>query len=295
MSLWLDAPDAEAKLAAMNLDAFSSQAILALIRDGVAVLKGVNDGAMCDALIADYQTWCAENDSYVQENLDVLGRPKRLVNFHTHSPNARAISMNEKVHRILDVIFQDRAAVYTSLTFKFGTQQPVHRDTPHFATWPEAHFIGVWNALEDVHADAGPLFYHKGAHRMPIKAPAEFLEEATRRAPDMPLQERLLVALDLYNGEVIRNAPVFSQPETLPVSKGDVVLWHPEMPHGGSPANDQMRSRWSMVCHCAPEKVQVHQHDRFFQHAGPAAPPDRYGYTDMYPRKIALAGGISFM
>jgi ectoine hydroxylase-related dioxygenase (phytanoyl-CoA dioxygenase family) len=192
-------------------------------------------------------------------------------------------------------MFDARSCVYTSLTFRHGTQQPVHRDTPHFATWPESHFAGVWTALEDVHESAGPLFYYKGAHRMQIEHPHEYMRRANRRLPDASQQERLFMALDLYNGAVIKKSQEFGPPVTLPLAQGDVVIWHPEMPHGGSPAADPMKTRWSIVCHCAPEQVQVHQHETFFQHAGPEAPSDRYVYLEEYERKIALAGAVAFM
>lgn len=295
MSLWIDSSDALDRLAARRLEPEVATALRDLIEDGVAVLKGVHSAATCEGVIADYADWSAQNAEYVQSNLDALGRPHRLVNFHLHSPHARQLSMNERVHRVLDEMFDSRSCVYTSLTFKYGTQQPVHRDTPHFATWPESQFAGVWTALEDVREDAGPLFYYKGAHRMRIEHPLEYMRRADARLPDAPPHERLFMALDLYNGAVIKNAQEFGTPVTLPLQRGDVVIWHPEMPHGGSPAIDPMKSRWSIVCHCAPERVQVHQYQTFFQHAGPEAPPDRYGYLDKYTRKIALAGTVAFM
>lgn len=295
MSLWIDSSDALERLAAKKLEPDVSAALRDLIVDGVAVLKGVHSAATCNAVIEDYQDWSEQNAGYVKANLDALGRPSRLVNFHLHSPNARALSMNERVHKVLDEMFDSRSCVYTSLTFKFGTQQPVHRDTPHFATWPASHFAGVWTALEDVSADAGPLFYYKGAHRMQVAHPREFMRRADERIANAELHERLFMALDLYNGAVIRQSQEFGEPVTLPLNQGDVVIWHPEMPHGGSRAIDPMRTRWSIVCHCAPERVQVHQHQAFFQHEGPEAPPPRYGYLDKHSRKIALAGDVAFM
>lgn len=295
MSLWIDSPDALERLAARQLDPEVSTALRDLIKDGVAVLKGVHSPATCSAVIEDYQDWSAQNAGYVSANLDALGRPFRLVNFHLHSPNARELSMNERVHGVLDAMFDSRSCVYTSLTFKFGTQQPVHRDTPHFATWPESHFAGVWTALEDVRSDAGPLFYYKGAHRMRVDHPLEFMRRANERQPHGAPHEKLFLALDLYNGAVIKGVQEYGTPTTLPLEQGDVVIWHPEMPHGGSRADDPMKSRWSIVCHCAPERVQVHQHQTFFQHRGPEAPPPRYGYLDRHSRKIALAGDVAFM
>lgn len=295
MSLLIDSPEAELQLESMRLDPEIFTALRSLMDEGIAVIKGANSLDLCCATIADYNAWCADNFAYFQQNLDVLGRPKRLVNFHLYSKNALALGLNEKIHRILDVMFNAKSSIYTSLTFKFGTQQPVHRDTPHFATWPELNFAGVWHALEDVDSDSGPLFYHPGAHKIKIPHPSEFMRQANQRIPNSTLEERLFMALDLYNGEVIRRSEEFCKPVILDVSKGDVIIWHPNMPHGGSNANNPMKSRWSIVFHCAPENIQVHQSDKFFQHMDNIPPLPRYGYLDNHYRKIALSGEISFM
>ena len=295
MSLVNDSREASAALSEMDLDADVFSAISSLMEEGIVVLRGSVSGQLCDSAVNDYINWSEQNLSYVGENLDELGRPKRLVNFHMHSENALAICSNDSAHRILDVLFGSKSSVYTSLTFKFGTQQGTHRDTPHFATWPELQFAGVWTALEDIHPDSGALFYHKGAHKMEIPHRSIFFQQANDRIPTAPLSERLAMALDLYNGEVDRMAHEFAEPTSLEVNKGDVVIWHPNMPHGGSVANNPMLTRWSIVCHCAPEGVQVHQHEAFFQHSDSNPPPARYGFAEGRDRKIALAGDVAFM
>jgi hypothetical protein len=292
--LWIDRQDAEEVLASKAAGSQAKDAIRSLIRDGIAVIRESNEPALCKAVVADYQRYVDTHRDYVMQNLDGLGREKRLVNFHLWSSAAAQIGMNRRAMEILDLMFDTETAIYTSLTFKYGTQQPVHRDTPHFATWPPKRFAGVWTALETVSPEAGPLFYHTGAHRFTLD-PQRFMNEALQRLPNAPSGEQLFMALDLYNGEVIRNAPTVSDAKTLELQIGDTVIWHPELPHGGSPASDPHRTRWSIVFHCAPVNVQVHQHDAFFSHMGPESPPPRYGYREDNGRKIAVAGEIAFM
>jgi phytanoyl-CoA hydroxylase len=292
--LWIDAPDAESRIAAAPVAA-EIKSIARSIRDhGVAVIKRAHDPDLCRKVVEDYARYAAANIGYVRENLDPLSREKRLVNFHLWSDAAARIGTGASVMDVLDFVFGEETAVYTSLTFKYGSQQPVHRDTPHFATWPRNLFAGAWTALEDVSPIAGPLFYHPGAHRFQVD-PHVFLEEATQRLPDAPLTDRLLLALDLYNGEIIRQAPAIAEPVALTVEAGDTVIWHPELPHGGLPADDPMRTRWSIVFHCAPASVQVHQHDRFFTFSGATPPPERYSYISSHGRRVAQAGGVAFM
>ena len=273
--------------------AFKSAA-RALVTEGIAIIRGAHDRALCARTIADYERYAAENRAYVQANLDSLGHEKRLVNFHLWSANAARIGTDPQIMALLDFLFGMEACVYTSLTFKYGTQQPVHRDTPHFATWPRGYFLGVWTALEDIDPDAGPIFYHRGGQHFAVNERA-FWDEARQRSPDAPESEQLLLALNLYNGEVIRRATALGNSIIPELRAGDVVVWHPETPHGGSPARNPERTRWSIVFHCAPASVQVHQHQDFFRRAGGDEPPARYGFTRANDRQIAAAGGVGYM
>lgn len=293
--LWIDGPNASAQLESKGLKQEVKQAIQSLMTDGVAVIRNANSESVCRDVIAEYQRFSASRKAYFRENLDANGHEKRLVNFHLWSPAAAAIGVNPKILAILDAVFGEETAVYTSLTFKYGTQQVVHRDTPHFATWPANRFAGVWTALENVDATAGPLFYHPGAQHFRLD-PSEFMHAARKRIPSAPDREQTLLALDLYNGAVIRKSAEISSPVALNLNVGDTVIWHPELPHGGSPASDPNRTRWSIVFHCAPVSTQVHQHHAFFSIGPDDQPPaDRYGYADHESRKFAGSGSVAFM
>ena len=218
-SLWISQDNALDTLQEKNFEPEISAAIKAIIKDGVAIIKNANPVELCDEVIRDYGRYVEENNDYVRKNLDSLNREKRLVNFHLFSEASGKIATNPIIMKILDCIFESEVGVYTSLTFKYGTQQPVHRDTPHFATWPQERFAGVWTALEDINELAGPLFYHPGAHKFSID-PKKYMEEARIRLPNANIEEQLLMALDLYNGEVIRTAPKISEPKLIELQKG---------------------------------------------------------------------------
>ena len=293
--LWLDEPDALDRLAKSSADQGMKSIAQDLITDGFTVIRGAVDPKLCDQVVEDYAEYSRHNSSYVQENLDINGREKRLVSFHLWSEAEMKIGTNERTMEVLDYLFGRETCVYTSLTFKYGTQQPIHRDTPHFATWPESQFFGVWTALEDVHVDAGPLQYIPGGHRYRIDQ-ADILRRVIAEFPDMPRGDQLMKALDIYNGEVILRSPNEGRPlQVAALRKGDTAIWHPQLPHGGYPAANPDLSRWSVVFHCAPTDVQVHQHDRFFSHQGDTPPPPRYGFREAFGRKIAVAGDVAFM
>lgn len=292
--LWIDAPDAERRIAMSKQPDWVKEAATSLSRDGLVVLRDMQPAALCEQVIADYEDYCRKNKRYVAQNLDDLGREKRLVNFHRTSRAALQLGLNVRIMELLDFVFGSEAGIYSSLTFKYGTQQPVHRDTPHFATWPNGYFVGCWTALRDVSPAAGPLFYYRGAHRQKLDA-VPFHETAKAQCPGASDADVLMHALELYNGEVIRKAPEWGTQVVPEIRQGDVVVWHPETPHGGLPAEDTSATRWSVVYHCAPKAVQVHQHDTFFSHRGELPPKPRYGYQQVDGRTVGVTGDTAFM
>lgn len=294
--LWLDRPDALSRIEQSRAPREFKTAARELSTDGFTVLRGVVDPALCAKVIADYYRYAEQHADYVAQNLDEMGREKRLVNFHLWSQAQLDLVSNRKIMKLLDYLFDEKTCVYTTLTFKYGTQQPLHRDTPHFATWPESRFFGVWTALEDVSPEAGPLMYVKGGQRFEMEHHRDIMRRVQQNRPDLNPQEQLTLALDLYNGQVIQDSPTVGEVVTAPIKCGDVAIWHPQLPHGGSPAVDQMRSRWSVVAHCAPEAVQLYMMDTYFHHDGPEPPPKRYGFLrKVNGRRVADSGATGYM
>jgi ectoine hydroxylase-related dioxygenase (phytanoyl-CoA dioxygenase family) len=201
---------------------------------------------------------------------------------------------NAAVLALLDFVFGSESGIYTSLTFKYGTQQPVHRDVPHFATFPKNRFMGVWHALERVTVNNGPLFYYPGGHKFPLSA-HDALTETQENYPNLAGEDLFEAALDIYNGMVIDHCEKLLLMEVIELDPGDVVIWHPQLPHGGMPikSND---TRFSTVFHCAPIDTQVYQYKTFFEYASAVVkPPNRYDFKTIGDRKYAVAGSTLFM
>jgi len=289
---WLDWPDALARMEESQAPAQFKRVARDLIVDGVAIVPNAIAAELCDQAIADFGRYCTEDPGRIHR--DTLQRETRVVNFHRWSDAAMRIGTNAELMALLDYLFGMEACLYTSLTFKYGTQQPIHRDTPHFGTWPQGYFFGMWVALEDVRDDAGPLMYHRGGHRFSVDQRAIY-ERLALENPHLSQEEVADLALHVFGDEVVsKSLELTGPPALLPVGKGDVVIWHPELPHGGSLSKDTTKTRWSIVYHMAPVAVQVHQHQTFFRHRGNAAPQTRYGYIEAMGRKVAAAGDTAF-
>ena len=102
---------------------------------------------------------------------------------------------------------------------------------------------GVWVALEDISAEAGPLVYFPGSHRLPyLTARSLGLSHADVKAQSAPQK-----LFEPYWSEQVKKE-AYSR-RLFTASKGDVLIWHANLLHGGSAVKDKSLSRWSQVSH----------------------------------------------
>jgi hypothetical protein len=261
--LWLDGDDVRAAARARSRDVEYQRLAEELATAGITKVEGTIPAELCDRVRAEYEDYCDAHADEAAVFADAAGFRSRLANFHLSSAAALAIGADPGVMVLLDFLFGYRAAIYSSLVFERGTQQKIHRDTPYFCTEPPRFFFGVWTALEDVRPDAGPLVYLPGAQKIEID-PYELaggVHYTNAHQPDeVPLDPGTV-----YNETVVRLAADRGiAPTTMTASKGDTLIWHPDLPHGGSPITSPTATRASIVFHCAPEGVPVFGPDRFF-------------------------------
>jgi ectoine hydroxylase-related dioxygenase (phytanoyl-CoA dioxygenase family) len=293
--LWLDQPDAMDRVSAARASGQISDAQAAAARDliesGFTVIRNVAPAILCDQVADDFAHYLREHAEYAAKCVDAHGRHLRFVNFHAASEAALELGNASQIMSLLDFLFARSAGIYTSLLFEYGSQQPIHRDSPFFHTFPMNYFFGVWFALEDIHPDSGPLMYVPGGHRFQLDH-RMILEQFKREHPQRSTKELLDQALERYYSEVIAAAEKVAPRRWVVLNKGDCAIWHPMLPHGGMKANDPALTRKSMVFHCAPIDVQVYQQDVFF--TADAQPRPRYDFREFRGRQYALAGRPCF-
>lgn len=295
LPLWLDEPDARGRVTAACASGQISdaQAIAAreLIDTGFTIIHNVVPGVLCDQVVADFARYLRDHSKYAAKCVDAQGRHLRFVNFHSASQAALELGNTPQIMSLLDYLFARPAGIYTSLFFEYGSQQPIHRDSPFFHTFPINYFLGVWFALEDIHPASGPLMYVPGGHRFQVDHRAIF-EQVNRESPHLSAKEVLNHALQRYYNIVSAEAVKVAPQCSVVLNKGDCAIWHPMLPHGGERAQNPMLTRKSMVFHCAPVDLQVYQQDAFFM--TDRQPPPRYGFRQFRGRRYAVAGQPCF-
>lgn len=169
----------------------------------------------------------------------------RVHGFYRFSEKANAIYQNKEIKRVCSLLFDCEAEPHYSINFMYGSRQELHQDTAVFHVYPQNFLIGAWLACEDISSDAGPLVYYPGSHRVPLY----------REFDDYPQTNLRTCALNTtynYNAHVQSAAEKFKRHQFL-AKKGDILLWHGLLIHGGDTVHNTSLTRKSHVTHYIPQ------------------------------------------
>lgn len=155
----------------------------------------------------------------------------------------REISGNKNLIDLLSVLLKGQAILFQSINFTRGSEQASHSDSIHMTTYPLGGLLGVWIALEDIDEDNGPLHYYPGSHKLPYYLNADYDNEGNR----------FLIGNKSYKvyEEMMREkiSDLGLKKEIFKAKKGDLLIWHANLFHGGEPHANKNRTRKSMVLH----------------------------------------------
>jgi hypothetical protein len=178
--------------------------------------------------------------------------PWRIHELWTKCDAAKRIFRSPVLNHYASLIFQKYAYARSSINFAFGSQQELHQDMAVFHVFPGNYLIGVWIALEDISEESGPLIISPASHR-------SSLWPGFNNYPQTNLRTCSLASYASYYEFTNRIAGEFGT-EPFLAKKGDVLFWHGQLVHGGSPVQVPGRSRRSMVIHYMTEGVDQTKH-----------------------------------
>ncbi|MDO6433991.1 phytanoyl-CoA dioxygenase family protein [Flavitalea sp. BT771] len=198
----------------------------------------------------------------IQKEVDSLVRRGKLRPTHDnkllfanrHSALIREVTREKRLMELLGFILDKEVVPFQTINFTYGSNQRAHSDSIHMTTYPLGYLIAVWIALEDTHPDNGPLFYYPGSHRLPYLLNSDFNEGETA----LQLGKKDYVDYEDRIAEQIRERSL--QPEVFLAKKGDLLIWHANLIHGGMPVQNPALTRKSMVIHYyAKDVVKYHE------------------------------------
>lgn len=257
--LWLDQPDAAREIErrhargeltddeAANLETFR--------RDGYFVFPLDVDEGLFDALDRDVDRLWAEQPPWVAYAFASLltrfsgrdgdkRRPaSRISDLHEFSTPALELYLHPRLFRYVELILGQKALATQTLYFQWGSQQALHRDPIHVKMTPPAHLVAAWIALEDIQPGCGELRYVPGSHRLPYY---EFAPGRYTFDHHLDTQEQILEG---QQWDLDRCAEAGLEPVPLRCKRGEALIWHHSLLHGGSYPTDPELTRKSLVVH----------------------------------------------
>jgi ectoine hydroxylase-related dioxygenase (phytanoyl-CoA dioxygenase family) len=178
-------------------------------------------------------------------------RPRyRIHELHSASETALRLYLHPLLHRYASLLLGETAVATQSLYFEYGSQQALHRDSTVVPTPEFGRLVAAWIALEDISADSGPLMYVPRSQRFRFYefTPGHYVyDPAAHTAADVE------AAMKFYDAELAGSG--------LPVKRflarrGEVLIWHSALMHGGAAPADERRTRKSFVVHYSTLRSQ---------------------------------------
>jgi hypothetical protein len=248
---WLDRPGAEAEIAkretAATLTAQEAEQLRSWRINGYLILDKLVEDDLLDEVWTAYQS--AIDNGTIQLQPEQISSddpwPGRCLDPHLKVPEICPVMRHPKILRWIHLLMDRPPAPFQTITCHKGSQQGVHSDSIHMTTYPLGYLTAAWIAFEDIHPDSGPLVYYPGSHRLPYVFSRDLgIDENNFR------ENGYKAYTELYEPciqGIIREREL--EPHHFMAKKGDVLIWHANLLHGGSPRKNPRLSRRALVCH----------------------------------------------
>lgn len=254
--LWVDRLDAhdvlDAKLARGDVTEADSKVLAKYIDDGYVVLPNATEESVIDEYLELFEAaWDAPPYTiFMHWNRHVIPIDRghyndvtKVSDLHCYFARAGELIFPPPVLRFLTQIYERPPVVFQTMTMRKGSQETLHIDTGPLTLTEPMTMAASWVALEDVKPRSGEFQFVPGTHRLP-----ELLHYGTDKGHHGDYRE--------YNAileETLKRAKERGlKTETFMAKKGDVLIWHADLMHGGAPIQDLTRTRESLAAHFMP-------------------------------------------
>ena len=267
---WVDRPDAldavEGRLEIGQIDEAQAAQLRFWIANGYVILPGAIDAKLVDRArreldrayaggFDDLLFECgAKGPGHMRWDASLNALPAKALDLHFFSRPIREVMFAPAITGFLGLLFESRAFASQSLTFLRGSAQDPHQDSAYVAYSIARRFAASWVALEDVTIGAGELFYYDGSHRLDdflYGGRHKSVSEASRVGPAEALADEIPAHV---RGLSERAAAGGYAKSVFAAKKGDALIWHADLVHGGGPISRDA-TRKSVVTHYCPKRL----------------------------------------
>ena len=265
--MWTDRSDFDNRLNSKLKDNILNENDLALINEwrekGRILIKNAISHELIDAYLNEIEELKSQQPSkllitaanlpeptiYSPENL-AENQSVRIVDDYFFSECSRQLLFHRSITRFMQLVFERKPVLTQSLRFEYGSQQAIHQDTAFVRMNAPMKLAAIWLALEDIKPGSGELIYYPGSHRWEgYLFSGQFKHyDAERDGP-----EQLNAWHQWIHDEAKRR---HVDTESFVAKKGDILIWHAALAHGGSQVIDKKQTRLSLVGHYCPQGVR---------------------------------------
>jgi len=259
---WLDQADAPAQIDSRLEKKLITASEAELCRfwtvNGYVILKNLIEDEILDEVWDGYEKAirsgsvklpaepAGENDPY----------PGRFLNPHKKVGAFCRILKHPGLLGSIRLLMEREPKTLQTIAGHKGSQQGLHSDSIHMTTYPLGYLTAAWIAFEDIHPDCGPLVYYPGSHRLPyvFSKDVGIAEGDFKREGYGPYHAKY----EPYVRDLVEKHHI--EPHHFHAKRGDVLIWHANLVHGGSARKNLQLSRRAAVCHFFVKKAFVY-HD----------------------------------
>lgn len=211
------------------------ESLLQWSEKGFVVLENYYSNEEVDAFNNEVEILLKENKAKWRYNrIHFANKVSKLIN---------DAGTSKKLTGILGLLLGRKVTLFQSLNFVKGSQQRSHSDSIHMTTFPTGNLIAVWIALEDTTVENGLLHYYPGSHKLPYLLNEAYGNVGTKTK----LGIKTYTDYEDKIEEVIKKNKL--KKDVFLAKKGDLLIWHANLIHGGEPVLDKDATRKSMVFH----------------------------------------------
>lgn len=240
---WCESPFFYDLLKTQNLSKEMESLAIQFHEDGYVILDLNLSDELLNELKNEIDQINNSDETKTQESGYHYSKGKRIFEGWKQSKLLRSLSLNEKILNFLTILYQRKPLPFQTITFNYGSNQPLHSDVLHFHSMPHRWLAAAWVALEDMDENNGSLVYVPGSHKLPI---FDFYDLKIK-APEYGKQFDSYAEYEEFVRQLVETKKMEQQ--TLTCKKGQVLIWAANLIHGGDVIRDQNRSRYSQVTH----------------------------------------------
>lgn len=219
-----------------SLSEENRQNVLDFEDKGYAIIRGFLSSEEVDAVNRDIE-------KLMQNGTLKFRYINKLMFAIHHSETTRKIGNSSDLLEFLSVLMDGEAKLFQSINFINGSQQKTHSDSIHMTTFPLGGLIGIWIALEDIEPEQGALHYIEKSHKLPYYLNSDYDNEGDFLRIGKKKYKEYEVFLARKVEELGLEKKIFH------AKKGDMLIWHANILHGGEPHTNKQKTRKSMVFH----------------------------------------------